>query len=41
MSERGQGGGMSTRLVVSWALIAVLLGYGVVETVITAVKLFG
>ncbi|WP_444541781.1 MFS transporter small subunit [Asanoa siamensis] len=32
---------MSTRLVVSWALIGVLLGYGVVETVITAVKLFG
>jgi hypothetical protein len=32
---------MSSRLVLSWALIAVLLGYGVVETVITAVKLFG
>ena len=32
---------MSTRLVVSWTLIAILLGYGVVETVITAVKLFG
>ena len=32
---------MSTKLAVSWALIAVLLGYGVVETVITAVKLFG
>jgi hypothetical protein len=29
------------RLTVSWALVAVLLGYGVVETVITAVKLFG
>ena len=32
---------MTGRLVLSWALIAVLLGYGVVETVITAVKLFG
>ncbi|SDZ49487.1 hypothetical protein SAMN05421684_5737 [Asanoa ishikariensis] len=31
---------MSTRLAVSWTLIAILLGYGVVETVITAVKLF-
>jgi hypothetical protein len=31
---------MSTRLVVSWTLVAILLGYGVVETVITAVKLF-
>ncbi|MGI5244197.1 MFS transporter small subunit [Dactylosporangium sp. CA-139066] len=29
------------RLGVSWALVAVLLGYGVAETVITAVKLFG
>ncbi|SNS73137.1 hypothetical protein SAMN05421812_101582 [Asanoa hainanensis] len=31
---------MSGRLAVSWTLIAILLGYGVVETVITAVKLF-
>jgi hypothetical protein len=31
---------MSTRLVVSWTLIAILLGYGVVETAITAAKLF-
>jgi hypothetical protein len=30
----------SIRLVVSWLLVAVLLGYGVVETVITAAKLF-
>jgi hypothetical protein len=30
----------SVRLVVSWLLVAVLLGYGVVETVITAAKLF-
>jgi hypothetical protein len=29
------------RLVVSWALVALLLGYGIVQTVITAVKLFG
>jgi hypothetical protein len=32
---------MNARLVVSWLLVAVLLGYGVVETLITAVKLFG
>jgi len=31
---------MSVRLVVSWTLIAILLGYGVVETAITAAKLF-
>ena len=31
---------MSTRLVISWLLVAVLLGYGVVETLITAAKLF-
>ena len=28
------------RLVISWALVAVLLGYGIIETVITAAKLF-
>jgi hypothetical protein len=28
------------RLVVSWALVAVLLGYGIIQTVITAAKLF-
>jgi hypothetical protein len=28
------------RLVLSWTLVAVLLGYGVIETVITAAKLF-
>jgi hypothetical protein len=28
------------RLVVSWLLVAVLLGYGVIQTVITAAKLF-
>jgi len=31
---------MSARLVLSWLLVAVLLGYGVIETVITAAKLF-
>jgi hypothetical protein len=31
---------VSVRLVVSWLLVAVLLGYGIVETVITAAKLF-
>jgi hypothetical protein len=28
------------RLVVSWALVTVLLGYGVIQTLITAAKLF-
>lgn len=28
------------RLVVSWALVIVLLGYGIVQTLITAAKLF-
>ena len=28
------------RLVISWLLVAVLLGYGVVETLITAAKTF-
>jgi len=28
------------RLVVSWALVSVLLGYGIIQTVITAAKLF-
>ena len=32
---------MNARLVVSWLLVAVLLGYGIVETMITAAKLFG
>ena len=30
----------TVRLLVSWLLVAVLLGYGVVQTVITAAKLF-
>jgi hypothetical protein len=31
---------MTARLVLSWLLIAVLLGYGIVQTAITAAKLF-
>jgi hypothetical protein len=31
---------MTLRLVLSWLLVAVLLGYGIIETVITAAKLF-
>jgi len=30
----------SVRLLVSWLLVAVLLGYGIVQTLITAAKLF-
>ena len=30
----------SARLVISWLLVAILLGYGIVETAITAAKLF-
>ena len=30
----------SVRLIVSWALVTLLLGYGVVQTAITAAKLF-
>jgi len=30
----------TVRLMFSWLLVAVLLGYGIVETVITAAKLF-
>jgi hypothetical protein len=33
-------GGQSARLVVSWLLVAVLLGYGIIQTAITAAKLF-
>ena len=28
------------RLVLSWALVSVMLGYGIVQAVITAAKLF-
>jgi hypothetical protein len=30
----------SVRLIVSWLLVAILLGYGVIQTLITAAKLF-
>ena len=30
----------SVRLLVSWLLVAILLGYGIIETLITAAKLF-
>ncbi|MEU8073690.1 MULTISPECIES: hypothetical protein [unclassified Micromonospora] len=39
MNER-TGGGQGARLVVSWLLVSALLGYGVVQTAITAAKLF-
>ncbi|TCO16868.1 MULTISPECIES: MFS transporter small subunit [Kribbella] len=28
------------RLVISWLLVAVLLGYGIIQTLITAAKIF-
>ncbi|WP_444978648.1 MFS transporter small subunit [Actinoplanes siamensis] len=31
---------MNARLALSWLLVAVLLGYGIVQTVVTAAKLF-
>ena len=31
---------MNARLALSWLLVAVLLGYGIIQTVITAAKLF-
>jgi hypothetical protein len=36
MNEQRQ----TVRLAVSWILVAVLLGYGIVQTVVTAAKLF-
>ncbi len=38
--ERAQRWRAAVRLVVSWLVVSVLLGYGVVQTVITAAKLF-
>lgn len=32
--------GQTGRLWISWLLVAILLGYGVVQTVITAARLF-
>jgi len=31
---------VTVRLAISWLLVAVLLGYGIIQTVITAAKLF-
>jgi hypothetical protein len=31
---------VTVRLVISWMLVTVMLGYGIVQTVITAAKLF-
>ncbi|WP_436520751.1 MFS transporter small subunit [Actinoplanes sp. HUAS TT8] len=31
---------MNARLALSWLLVAVLLGYGIIQTAITAAKLF-
>ncbi|MDZ5443693.1 MULTISPECIES: hypothetical protein [Micromonospora] len=38
MNEVGHG--QRVRLWISWLVVSVLLGYGVVQTVITAAKLF-
>jgi hypothetical protein len=38
MSE--QSGNQSTRLWLSWLLVAILLGYGIAQTTVTAAKLF-
>ncbi|MDX6292973.1 MAG: hypothetical protein QOH50_2048 [Kribbellaceae bacterium] len=32
--------GQKVRPIISWLLVAVLLGYGVIETLITAAKIF-
>lgn len=40
MSDDGRHGQQQARLLISWLVVAVLLGYGVVQTVITAAKLF-
>lgn len=40
MTEPQRPAGQSGRLWLSWLLVAVLLGYGVVQTAITAAKLF-
>ena len=37
----GRGSSSQGRLVLSWLLVVVLLGYGVVQTLTTAAKLFG
>ncbi|MEV0155617.1 hypothetical protein AB0H57_17990 [Micromonospora sp. NPDC050686] len=40
MSGEVSRGGQQARLVVSWVVVSVLLGYGVVQTLLTAAKLF-
>jgi hypothetical protein len=35
-----QSGSRSARLWLSWLLVAVLLGYGITQTAVTAAKLF-
>jgi hypothetical protein len=40
MNEQRAPANQAARLAVSWALVAVLLGYGVIQTVVTAAKLF-
>ena len=39
-SRRSSEMNQTPRLVISWLLVAVLLGYGIIETLITAVKIF-
>ncbi|MFF5175679.1 hypothetical protein ACFY3U_24050 [Micromonospora sp. NPDC000089] len=38
--NEGRQVGQTARLWISWLVVAVLLGYGVVQTLITAAKLF-
>ena len=38
--ESGSGGNSTVRLVLSWAVVELLLAYGVFQTVTTALKLF-
>jgi hypothetical protein len=40
MNEQRQPTNQTARLAVSWTLVAVLLGYGIIQTVVTAAKLF-
>ncbi|MFC0007611.1 MFS transporter small subunit [Micromonospora siamensis] len=40
MNDEVSRGGQTVRLWVSWLVVGLLLGYGVVQTLITAAKLF-
>ena len=40
-AQSGSTSGQQGRLVLSWALVVLLLGYGVEQTLTTAAKLFG